>query len=167
MQADSLHSSAVGCRQRHDDERPVRRPLRRKLPLPPSARPRWMLWTRARRRVTRSTCSRTRVPFCRPWNRCKALAWCGRVTSADGSASWYVIAPGLQGQTFDALCTPYDERLSPAPGRLHRRAVEPRRAGRDQSRPSALRIPRLRALSWTGAAAALRGRAGVPDFEGG
>ena len=39
----------------------------------------------------------------------KALAWCGRVTSADGSASWYVIAPGLQGQTFDALCTPYDE----------------------------------------------------------
>ena len=39
----------------------------------------------------------------------KALAWCGRVTSADGSASWYAIAPGLQGQTFDALCTPYDE----------------------------------------------------------
>ena len=39
----------------------------------------------------------------------KALAWCGRVTSADGSASWYVIAPGLQGQTFDALCTLYDE----------------------------------------------------------
>ena len=40
----------------------------------------------------------------------KALAWCGRVTSADGSAIWYVIAPGLQGrQTFDALCTPYDE----------------------------------------------------------
>ena len=40
----------------------------------------------------------------------KALTWCGRVTSADGSASWYVIAPGLQEQTFDALCTPYDER---------------------------------------------------------
>lgn len=39
----------------------------------------------------------------------KVLAWCGRVTSADGSASWYVIAPGLQGQTFDALCTLYDE----------------------------------------------------------
>ena len=39
----------------------------------------------------------------------KALAWCGRVTSADGSASWYVIAPGLQGQTFDALCTPFNE----------------------------------------------------------
>ncbi len=39
----------------------------------------------------------------------KALAWCGCVTSADGSASWYAIAPGLQGQTFDALCTPYDE----------------------------------------------------------
>lgn len=57
----------------------------------------------------------------------KALAWCGRVTSADGSASWYVIAPGLQGQTSIAL---YALRaLSPAPGRLHRRAVEPRRAG--------------------------------------
>ena len=26
-----------------------------------------------------------------------------------GTASWYVIAPGLQGKTFDALCTPYDE----------------------------------------------------------
>ena len=43
------------------------------------------------------------------YNFLVALAWCGRVTSADGSASWYVIAPGLQGQTFDALCTPYDE----------------------------------------------------------
>ena len=39
----------------------------------------------------------------------KTLAWCGHVTSTDGSTSWYVIAPGLQGQTFDALCTPYDE----------------------------------------------------------
>lgn len=39
----------------------------------------------------------------------KDNAWCGRVTSRDGSCSWYVIAPGLQGQTFDALCTPYDE----------------------------------------------------------
>ena len=39
----------------------------------------------------------------------KNAAWCGCVTSADGSASWYVIAPGLQGQTFDAQCTPYDE----------------------------------------------------------
>ena len=29
--------------------------------------------------------------------------------STDGTASWYVIAPGLQGKTFDALCTPYDE----------------------------------------------------------
>lgn len=36
-------------------------------------------------------------------------AWCGRVTSADGSCHWYVIAPGLRGQSFDALCTPYDE----------------------------------------------------------
>ena len=36
-------------------------------------------------------------------------AWCGRVTSRDGSCSWYVIAPGLQGRTFDALCTPYGE----------------------------------------------------------
>ena len=39
----------------------------------------------------------------------KDAAWCGRVTSTDGTASWYVIAPGLQGKTFDALCTPYDE----------------------------------------------------------
>lgn len=38
----------------------------------------------------------------------KDAAWCGRVTSADGRCSWYVIAPGLQGQHFDALCTPYD-----------------------------------------------------------
>ena len=38
----------------------------------------------------------------------KAQAWCGRVTGNDG-AVWYVIAPGLQGQTFDALCTPYDD----------------------------------------------------------
>ena len=38
----------------------------------------------------------------------KDAAWCGRVTSADGRCSWYVIAPGLQWQRFDALCTPYD-----------------------------------------------------------
>ena len=39
----------------------------------------------------------------------KTQAWCGEVTSADGASQWYVIAPGLQGQTFDSLCTPYDE----------------------------------------------------------
>ena len=39
----------------------------------------------------------------------KDNAWCGRVTSTDGTCSWYVIAPGLQGQNFDVLCTPYDE----------------------------------------------------------
>ena len=39
----------------------------------------------------------------------KDNAWCGRVTSTDGTCSWYVIAPGLRGQNFDALCTPYDE----------------------------------------------------------
>lgn len=39
----------------------------------------------------------------------KAQAWCGEVASADGTSRWYVIAPGLQGQTFDSLCTPYDE----------------------------------------------------------
>ncbi|MFR4957933.1 MAG: hypothetical protein ACLTC5_04175, partial [Subdoligranulum sp.] len=39
----------------------------------------------------------------------KDNAWCGRVTSTDGTCSWYVIAPGLQGQNFDALCTPYDK----------------------------------------------------------
>lgn len=36
-------------------------------------------------------------------------AWCGRVTSANGTSSWYVIAPGLQDETFDSLCTVYDE----------------------------------------------------------
>ena len=36
-------------------------------------------------------------------------AWCGKVTSRDGSSNWYVIAPGLQGQTFDTLCTLYDD----------------------------------------------------------
>ena len=78
----------------------------------------------------------------------KALAWCGRVTSADGSASWYAIAPGLQGQTFDALCTPYDEDYPCAwpttPTRCGTAACWTR-----QSRRSALRIPRLRVLSWT------------------
>lgn len=78
----------------------------------------------------------------------KALAWCGRVTSADGSASWYVIAPGLQGQTFDALCTPYDEdyplRLADYTDALWNRGVLMK-----QSRRSALRIPRLRVPSWT------------------
>ena len=38
----------------------------------------------------------------------KTQAWCGRVAGS-GDAVWYVIAPGLQGQTFDALCTPYDD----------------------------------------------------------
>lgn len=38
----------------------------------------------------------------------KTQAWCGRV-AGNGDAVWYVIAPGLQGQTFDALCTPYDD----------------------------------------------------------
>ena len=39
----------------------------------------------------------------------KTQAWCGEVTSADGASQWYVIAPGLQRQAFDDLCTPYDE----------------------------------------------------------
>lgn len=39
----------------------------------------------------------------------KGEAWCGRVESADGTAVWYVIAPGLQDHTFDSLCTVYDE----------------------------------------------------------
>lgn len=38
-----------------------------------------------------------------------AQAWCGRVSSADGDSVWYVIAPGLQGEEFDGLCTVYDE----------------------------------------------------------
>lgn len=39
----------------------------------------------------------------------RSQAWCGRVTSEDGASNWYVIAPGLQGETFDGLCTVYDE----------------------------------------------------------
>lgn len=38
----------------------------------------------------------------------KEQAWCGHVTSEDGRFDWYVIAPGLQGKTFDTLCTVYD-----------------------------------------------------------
>lgn len=37
----------------------------------------------------------------------KDLAWCGEVCSADGSAKWYVIAPGMQDFCGDALCTRY------------------------------------------------------------
>lgn len=39
----------------------------------------------------------------------KDQAWCGRVTSEDGVNCWYVIAPGMQDMTFDALCTAFDE----------------------------------------------------------
>lgn len=40
----------------------------------------------------------------------KEQAWCGHISSEDGTADWYVIAPGLQGETFDTLCTPYDDK---------------------------------------------------------
>ena len=78
----------------------------------------------------------------------KALAWCGRVTSADGSASWYVIAPGLQGQTLTLCVRPTTSTIPCA------WPTTPTRCGTaacwmKQSRPSALRIPRLRVLSWT------------------
>lgn len=57
----------------------------------------------------------------------KDLAWCGRVTSEDGQNNWYVIAPGLQGWDFDALCTVYDEnyplRLSDYTDALWNRGV--------------------------------------------
>lgn len=36
-------------------------------------------------------------------------AWCGHLTSADGSSDWYIIAPGMQQEVFDKLCTRYDE----------------------------------------------------------
>ena len=36
-------------------------------------------------------------------------AWCGEVRSEDGSCRWYVIAPGLQNEMPDALCTRYDD----------------------------------------------------------
>ncbi|WP_300280580.1 DUF6311 domain-containing protein [uncultured Subdoligranulum sp.] len=39
----------------------------------------------------------------------KEQAWCGQITSKDGTCTWYVIAPGMQGDTFDDLCTVYDE----------------------------------------------------------
>ena len=38
----------------------------------------------------------------------KELAWCGEVRSEDGTPHWYVIAPGMQEFTGDALCTRYD-----------------------------------------------------------
>ena len=38
----------------------------------------------------------------------KEQAWCGSVTSEDGSCTWYVIAPGLQNTAMDGLCTVYD-----------------------------------------------------------
>lgn len=40
----------------------------------------------------------------------QSSAWCGRITSVDGTSSWYVIAPGLQNETFDTLCTRYDDQ---------------------------------------------------------
>lgn len=39
----------------------------------------------------------------------KESAWCGRVSSSDGSDIWYVIAPGLQDASFDTLCTAYGD----------------------------------------------------------
>lgn len=36
-------------------------------------------------------------------------AWCGEISSGDGSCHWYVVAPGMQSFAADALCTPYDE----------------------------------------------------------
>ena len=65
-------------------------------------------------------------------------AWCGKVTSRDGSCNWYVIAPGLQGQTFDALCTLYDDsyplRLADYTDALWNRGV----LDSTRNRPSAL-----------------------------
>lgn len=40
----------------------------------------------------------------------KDKAWCGHITSRDGTSNWYVIAPGLQGQTFDALSIQYGDQ---------------------------------------------------------
>jgi len=34
-------------------------------------------------------------------------AWCGEISDLSGENRWYVIAPGLQGETFDGLCTRY------------------------------------------------------------
>lgn len=36
-------------------------------------------------------------------------AWCGEISSADGSCRWYVIAPGMQSFSGDSLCTVYGE----------------------------------------------------------
>lgn len=38
----------------------------------------------------------------------RAQAWCGAVTGPDDTC-WYIIAPGLQDETFDTACTPYDD----------------------------------------------------------
>lgn len=77
----------------------------------------------------------------------KDNAWCGRVTSTDGTCSWYVIAPGLQGQNFDALCTPYDEnyplRLADYTDALWNAVCWTKR-----NRRYALQIPPLCAASW-------------------
>lgn len=40
----------------------------------------------------------------------KDKAWCGHITSKDGTSNWYVIAPGLQEQAFDAFCTRYGDQ---------------------------------------------------------
>lgn len=39
----------------------------------------------------------------------KEQAWCGSVTDQTGTATWYVIAPGLQEDSFDELCTVYND----------------------------------------------------------
>lgn len=39
----------------------------------------------------------------------KEQAWCGSVTDRGGDSTWYVIAPGLQADVFDDLCTVYDD----------------------------------------------------------
>ena len=39
----------------------------------------------------------------------KEFAWCGEVTSPDGSDRWYVIAPGMQQFAGDNMCTRYDD----------------------------------------------------------
>lgn len=36
-------------------------------------------------------------------------AWCGEISSPDGSSHWYVIAPGMQDFAGDSLCVAYDE----------------------------------------------------------
>lgn len=51
----------------------------------------------------------TETEFLKYADAVSEFAWCGEVTSADGSCRWYVIAPSMEAFTGDTLCAPYGE----------------------------------------------------------